>query len=557
MMTKKISLLAFSQCLLMFLAGCDYAGADSPTLGTISPALAVEAANTPPAFPSSGNITGIVNEASAATTIALNGNAAQISGNGAEFASGTLTISAAGTYIVSGKLAGQILIDAAREDIVRLVLNGLSIHNEYGPAIFAPRSSRVELVLADGSINIVSDGAHHPNDNSNAAIYVQHDLHIWGTGTLYVASAFRHGLRSQAILTVQSGTFNIVTVNGNALQGRDGVIIHDGEFNLIGGGDGDGIRSSRENDPDRGFITIYGGIFVINAGDDGLQAESALTIHGGDFTITAYDDGMTTKGTVLITGGRINILDSYEGIEGLTVTITGGDIFIAARDDGLNARLHEDIAEAFLAKLDCPHCIYDYIYIRITGGNIEIWATGDGIDSNGDLFIEGGSIRISANSSSREGAVDFARAFQLTGGEIIIAGGVQLPTYATQPIVSISLGQNYAARSLVEVGNSCGSMVLEHISQMDFSAVAFSSAHLEIAQAYYLYIAGARVDAIVIGGIITNNRGVSDAHNTGENIRSVGGVIGDRGSTSGIVTGERGNNSTRADGNRAAGSAGR
>ena len=433
---------------------------------------------------------------SQSTTIELQGNSAQISGNGAAFSSGILTINTAGTYFLTGELTGQILVDAA-DEVVQLILDGVNIRNENGPAIFAPRAAQLEITLLGE--NTVSDGANHPDDNANAAIYIQPNLRIDGNGQLTVRSDFRHGLRSQGVLTVYGGVFDIETTDGNALQGRDGVIIHDGEFRLVGGGEGDGIRASRENDPARGFITINGGDFAITAGDDGLQAESTIEINGGNFAISAVDDGMTTKGAVLITGGNINILDSYEGIEGLTVTITGGNFNISATDDAINARLHEDIQDAFLADLPSRNAMYDHIYIRISGGVFDILAGGDALDSNGDLFIEGGNFNISAVSSPRESAVDFVRNFHLTGGEMIISGGVEGFPQSNQPFVFLNLGRQFATNSAVEVRNSAGEILATHTARMGFSMFAYTSARLEFGQTYSLYINGEQIRSFVAG----------------------------------------------------------
>ncbi len=98
-------------------------------------------------------------DAGSATAIALKKDAADISGSGAVFSGGVLTIRQAGTYVFSGALDnGQILIDAGKNDIVRLVLNGVTLRNDTGPAIYAPQSEKVVLILADGTENEVADG---------------------------------------------------------------------------------------------------------------------------------------------------------------------------------------------------------------------------------------------------------------------------------------------------------------------------------------------------------------------------------------------------------------
>lgn len=64
----------------------------------------------------------------AATKITLQNTAASVSGNGASVQGSVITISSAGTYIVSGTLDdGQIIINVPKTDKVQLVLNNASI----------------------------------------------------------------------------------------------------------------------------------------------------------------------------------------------------------------------------------------------------------------------------------------------------------------------------------------------------------------------------------------------------------------------------------------------
>ncbi|MDR0465175.1 MAG: carbohydrate-binding domain-containing protein, partial [Treponema sp.] len=213
-----------------------------------------------------------------------------------EFTDGIARITAGGRYILSGEHEGQILIDASRRDLVQLILDGATLHNPGGQAIFAPRSLGVELILADGTINNISDGIYNDEEN-NAAIFVQHDLIISGGGTLNVIGNYHHGIRAQDFLTINGGTFRI-TAAGDALRGRDGVIINDGTFSLTAGGDG--IQSNNDSNPEYGYITINGGTFDIRASDDGIQGETNVIINGGNIQISASDDGITSNGPVLV-----------------------------------------------------------------------------------------------------------------------------------------------------------------------------------------------------------------------------------------------------------------
>lgn len=71
------------------------------------------------------------------------------------------TISAAGTYLLSGTLGeGQIAVDSADKETVRLILNGVDIHNSSSAAINIINAEKVVILLADQSANRLSDGAN-------------------------------------------------------------------------------------------------------------------------------------------------------------------------------------------------------------------------------------------------------------------------------------------------------------------------------------------------------------------------------------------------------------
>jgi len=445
-----------------------------------------------------GKVFAFGNTDSALSDISITGN------QDAAFFNGILRITTGGKYILSGEHTGQIIVQAARNDVVELVLNNLILHNPDGPAIYAPRSQRVELILPDGTINTISDG-RHLNDENNAAIYVQHDLIISGNGMLHIAGNYRHGIRVHDTLTIDSGVITVRAV-GDALRGRDGVIIEDGTFTLNAGGDG--IQSNRESNPEQGYITINGGTFIIAAEDDGIQAEGAITINNGSISIKAKDDGITSSGSVLITGGDIHIIDSYEGIEGHSVTITGGNINIFARDDGINARNGGAVTtgRAVIAGRAAIHSpARENIYVRITGGNINVRALRDGIDSNNNFFLEGGTLHISGPSRGREGAIDVDGSVYITGGELITAGSViNISAQSTQPVLLFTYSQQLPIGTLIEVKDKKSATLLNYTAEIAFSMSGFTSPNFVLGDTYSLNINGEKMEELTLNSIITN-----------------------------------------------------
>ena len=572
-----------------------------------------------------------------ATSIAFDGDGADISGVGAEFADGTLTITRAGTFALSGNLAdGQILIDADKDDVVRIVLNGVTVHNETAPAIYAPQCDKVVLIIADGTENTISDGENYSvsaDDNAEAAIFVQDDLSITGKGQLTVIGNYNHGIRAQDDLVITGGDITVTAVN-DALRGRDGVAISDGDITLIAGGDG--IQSNNANSADVGFIIINGGTFDITAKNDGIQAQSSLTITdgtfnikagggsanapirmgemkigggggwdgmwgrptditatevddaveeviaesmkalkagnqvtiaGGDFTIDAEDDGVHSNGDVTITAGKLTIMTGddgihadnatdvsggvidipvcYEGIEGLSVTVSGGDITVTANDDAINAAGgavgevqggQRGMGMGMRGEDTFASAVDGDIFIRISGGNLTLYAPCDGLDSNGNIFIEGGSIKISGPSQGMEGAIDLDGTMLITGGEFITAGSVlNVSAESTQPSLLVSYKSQQPSGSVIEIKSADGETILEYTTAIAYTMSGFTSPSFAIGETYALYIDGEKRVDITLDGTVTSIGDDGSAYNAG-----MGGGRGNWGNQTGERMSEEG-----------------
>lgn len=151
-------------------------------------------------------------------------------------------------------------------------------------------------------------------------------------------------------------------------------------------------------------MVITDGTYSVDTLEDGINVNDSLLITGGTFTMNAGDDAIHTDGIISITGGTFDIT-AAEGLEGTEIVIDGGEITIAATDDGINAAQKTDNVA---------------VYVEINGGNITITmgqGDTDGIDSNGDITITGGTIDITGMS-----AIDYDGTATFTGGTLIVNG---------------------------------------------------------------------------------------------------------------------------------------
>ncbi|EOS51027.1 hypothetical protein C811_01445 [Adlercreutzia caecimuris B7] len=304
-------------------------------------------------------------DAASATKIVLSGAGATIEGDGASADGSTVTITAAGTYVVSGELTdGALVVNATDQDKVQVVLDGATIRHGDGAAFEVQQADKVFVTLAEGSQSTLADGATYTladgEDEPNAALFSKDDLTINGSGALTVEGNYRHGVNSKDDLVIAGGTLT-VTAKEDGLRGKDCVKIADGSLTVTAGGDG--VKSNNDEDPTRGFVSIDGGTFAMDVQDDGVQAATYLRITGGEgtvkaadhalrseveaamtggsFTVEAGGKGMNPETRFTMDGGTLNVTGSDEGIEAEKVIVNDGELNIVATDDGINAAVAE------------------------------------------------------------------------------------------------------------------------------------------------------------------------------------------------------------------------
>ena len=290
----------------------------------------------------------------------------------------TVTVTEAGVYVLSGSAKeAQVVVDAGDEDKVQLVLDGLSIVNADKPCILVENADKVFLTSAEGRENSLTVSGVFSGDE-DAVIFSRDDLVLNGLGTVTVISS-KDGIRTNDDLKLTGGAWNI-SASDAALKAHDSICAYDGVYVLEAGSDG--LHAEDNDDDTAGSIVIEGGSFTIRAGDDGVHATTSLTVNGGTLTVSAA-----------------------EGMEATQVIINSGVIGISASDDGINAGRK---SKALSVK------------IEINGGELAIvMGAGDtdGIDSNGDLIISGGTIDVTGQSP-----FDYDGSCTYTGGTLIVNG---------------------------------------------------------------------------------------------------------------------------------------
>ncbi|OMD38111.1 carbohydrate-binding domain-containing protein [Paenibacillus odorifer] len=365
------------------------------------------------------------------TDIALAGTSAVIDGTGAESKDGSVTITAAGTYVLSGKLNdGQIVINNQDDGIVHLVLNGVNISDSDNAAIYIKEAGKVIITLEDGTENSVSDGvtyvyADEATDEPSAAIFSKADLTINGTGKLSVSANYNDGITSKDDLKIMNGTLEIKAAD-DGMVGKDLVAVQDGKLSITA--EGDGIKSTNDTEADKGFIAIAAGTFDIKAGNDGIQAETALVIDDGTYTVVTGGGNVNGEVKTGDLGAGMGMRgDRGQGTGGktpgtsetstpetkpempaqeasttkMTTTTTESE---TASTKGLKAGGDISINNGMFTIDSADDAVHSNSNIAITDGELHIQTGDDGIHADALVAISGGKIDITKSYEGIEGA---------------------------------------------------------------------------------------------------------------------------------------------------------
>ena len=279
----------------------------------------------------------------------------------------------------------------------------------------------------------------------------------------------------------------IESVSGNEISG-DWVQLTRGN----GSGNSNKTAYSSKGIKAENSVVISGGTISVYCKDDAIHANADATlengekalgsveISGGDITITAADDGIHADGKLTISGGYVNIVKSHEGLEGNVVTVAGGTVYVYADDDGVNAVKGSSS-----------------VLVNVTGGYLDVTTPSgdtDGIDSNGNITVSGGTIVVRCGSAmgGMAGSIDADGSISVTGGTVIALGGICETPENGSVCTYISSGTSFAAGDYV-LSDSNGNEIVAFTLPASYSSCWISSDRFELGGGYKLTNSGTEV----------------------------------------------------------------
>lgn len=430
-------------------------------------------------------------------------------GDGVTVDGDVVTISAAGTYRLTGTLSdGQVVVNAAADDLVRLVLDGVSIESSTTAPLSALSADKVVIVLAEGSSNVLTDAETYVDasadvDEPNAALFADVDLTVGGTGALSVTGRSNDGIASKDGLVISGGDITVTAVD-DGIRGKDYLVIADGTLSVDARGDA--LKADEEEDAELGWIRIDGGSLTLSSGADAIEGYRAVIVNDGSLAIAAEDDAIHSEQRLEVHGGTVDISRSVEGLEGTQIVIDGGELSVVSSDDAVNVAGETEASTATLETVDArggrgpggggfggEQAVAGW-YLDVAGGTLVIDAGGDGIDSNGTASISGGTIVIDGPTADMNGALDAAGGLTISGGTLVASGSAGMAespeSGSAQASLSMRFESDVPAGTVVTIQAADGTPIVAYASSKPWAALVVSTPDLVAGDAYEVLLGG-------------------------------------------------------------------
>lgn len=382
-----------------------------------------------------------------------------------------------------------------------------------------------------GKDDLVSTGGNYTINTSSHGIEANDSVRITGT-TQITVDAGKDGIHcennddtSLGFIYISAGTLNI-EAEGDGISASAYMQIVDGTFSVLAGGGSENGSSQSSNTwgafmggdmppgqqsssntattedstsmkgiKTSGTLNIFSGSFQINSSDDCIHSNSSITIYGGTFELASGDDAVHADETLTVTACDMNISESYEGLEALHIDIQGGTIKLVATDDGLNAAGGTDSSGTIGGR--------DGMFgggrggmggmnsssngtIVISGGDLYINASGDGIDANGSLEIGGGYTVIVGPTQGDTATLDYDTTATITGGTFIGTGSANMAqTFSSsqQGVIALSVG-NQTAGTNITLKDSNENILFDFSPELPYNVVILSSPDMISGETY-------------------------------------------------------------------------
>lgn len=505
--------------------------------------------------------------------------------NAAIFSKDDLSINGSGTLIVDANYNNGI---GCKDDlkIVGAAITVTAVNNAI--------KGKDSVTVAGGNITAIcgSNGIQASNDTDEGKGYI----HITD-GTFDITSE-GDGIQAVGVILIEDGNFSILSGDGhgNGQVHSNAMGRWDFSFNEDGSDNGTSIKGIKSNSDicinggtynldcaddtihSNSNIYVNGGLLTLASGDDGIHADSTITVNKGSINITTSYEGIEAA-TITINDGDIEVTASDDGLNatngsggmmgggGFGGGFDGDDIHGGGGMGGFGGGMHDGggmggFGDGFgifgdngmngdsdvnhgngvdhnssidmIAALSSDSANAAEVSIVINGGTLYVNASGDGIDSNNTITMNGGVVVVDGPTSNGDGALDYERAFYMNGGYLIATGSsgmaCNISSDSTQCGAIVTVG-GASAGETISVADSSGNVIMSYTPSKNWNALNISSPDIKTGETYYVYAGGSLSGATqnghcFLGGTVTDSRQLASYEQTSIVYGNTGGFGG-------------------------------
>lgn len=235
-----------------------------------------------------------------------------------------------------------------------------------------------------------------------------------------------------------------------------------------------------------GCITVQNGAITFDCCDDAVHSNMDIAINNGTFSLSSGDDAIHADNSLKIANGSIDVKTCYEGLEAPKIDIENGDISIISTDDGINANSTNATSTNTRTMMDADQ----NSVLTVLGGKIYVNSEGDGVDSNGYIYLKGGEIFVDGPMSSGNGALDYGIDASATNAVFIAVGaqGMAENLSAQETQGSMLLTEQGNAGDEIVLKDSSGNTLVSYTPQKAFQSILISCPQLQVGNTYAICV---------------------------------------------------------------------
>ena len=403
--------------------------------------------------------------------------------NGAIYSKDDLIIDGDGTLIVKANYADGIV----SKDNLTIKNSNITV-----TSLDDGIRGKDSLVIQNGNITIKAggDGLKSTNDTDTEKGYI-----LIENGQIDIDSTL-DGIQAESKVVIENGTINIKSGNGSSITSQNN---NWGHWN-----------SSTKTESAKGIkagnsIGITKAIITINSSDDAIHSNEDIVINSGTFNLSSGDDGIHADSSITINNGTINITQSYEGIESNVILIKDGNIKVYASDDGINISGGNDNSSmgGRPGQNNFEETNDSTVYLQIDSGTIYVNAGGDGLDSNGSIYMNGGTVYVDGPTDNGNGPLDYNNTFVITGGTLIAAGSSgmaqNISSSSSQYGVLINFSSTQSANTKVSIEG-----IIDYTPSKNFSSIVISTPNFKKNTTYNILLNNTKYTSFTMNSIATS-----------------------------------------------------